>query len=104
MKRTQDDIEFAQMLKANQPKPSENPWFTRKVMNRLPYKQKVMPQWLTVVGVIVCIVLGILSWVAYLTQMNVTVITRADIYMFVVMVGATLFLLLTAVGVTLRDA
>ena len=34
-----DDTELKQLLKKELPKAPENPWFTRKVMNRLPEKE-----------------------------------------------------------------
>ena len=39
MEKTKEDMEFMQMLKDNTPETAENPWFTRKVMNRLPQKR-----------------------------------------------------------------
>ena len=57
MKRTDEDIQFAELLKAHMPETSENPWFTRKVMNRLPYKPKTMPRWIKAVGYGICIML-----------------------------------------------
>ena len=41
MKRSTEDIEFANLLKERTPKVEQNPWFTRKVINRLPEKGNI---------------------------------------------------------------
>ena len=91
MKRTDEDIQFAELLKAHTPATSENPWFTRKVMNRLPYKPKTMPRWIKAIGYGICIMLMVISWVIYVSQSNMEVITKGDIYIFVCMVGSTAY-------------
>ncbi|MGN0213276.1 MAG: hypothetical protein ACI4AH_00520 [Muribaculaceae bacterium] len=96
MKRTDEDIQFAELLKANTPEPSENPWFTRKVMNRLPYKHSTAHRWVKAIGYAICILLMVISWVAYVTQINLEVVTKGDIYIFIFMVGATAYFTFTA--------
>ncbi len=96
MKRTDEDIQFAELLKAYTPEQNQNPWFTRKVMNRLPYKPSGMPRWIKAIGYAICIMLIVISWVTYVSQANFNVITKGDIYIFICMVGTTAYLAFAA--------
>ena len=96
MKRTDEDIQFAELLKAHMPETSENPWFTRKVMNRLPYKPKTMPRWIKAVGYGICIMLMVIRWVIYVSHCFLDVRATGEIYTFVCMVGTTAYLAFAA--------
>ena len=55
MKEDFDDIKFKQLLKEEAHKPGENPWFTRRVLNRLPEKDEntsiyVIEKWVYAIG------------------------------------------------------
>jgi len=102
MKRTQEDIEFLKLLQDNSPKPNENPWFTRKVMNRLPYKRSQATLWVSIVGYGICVMLGIACWCAYFLHLNTDFITKGDALVFVTMVGFTAYFVYLAIRAAVK--
>ncbi len=89
MKRNSDDIEFAKLLKQNTPEVSQNPWFTRKVVNRLPDKNQPSMMWGYILELILCLIVAAAAWWIYFTKLNMDVITVRDILTFIFMTAGT---------------
>lgn len=97
MEKTKEDMEFMQMLKDNTPETAENPWFTRKVMNRLPQKRSHASFWVSVIGYSFCALLGIFGWCSYFTHLDTNVITKGDALTFLAMVSFSAYLIFLAI-------
>ena len=93
MKKSKEDIEFMQLLQDNTPKPNENPWFTRKVMNRLPYRQSTASLWVTIIGYGLCAVIGAFCWGIFFGSLDYDMITKGDGLMFLAMLAFSGYLI-----------
>ena len=88
MKRTDNDIKLAELLKKDGYQADENEWFTPRVLNRLPEKprsskwQKVAIYAMVIGGVIGC-------WLWYLHSRDTSVITVRDLLTFAGMICGT---------------
>lgn len=95
MKEDFDDIEFNRLFKEKAHKPGENPWFTRRVMNRLPDKEKstgLIPTeaWTYLIGIILCF----LCWTFLFNSDYFDVITvRSLIYTCALALGSFLLII-----------
>ena len=95
MKEDFDDIKFKQLLKEEAHKPGENPWFTRRVLNRLPEKDEntsiyAIEKWVYAFGIVLC---G-LCWGYLFTSGYFDVITvRTLLYTVVLIIGTIIFLI-----------
>lgn len=62
MKEDFDDIELKQFFQEKAHKPGENRWFTPRLLNRLPEKNKTtsdafaIERWTYVIGLIICVI------------------------------------------------
>ena len=65
-----DDIEFGKILKSVQPEAGKNEWFTRKVMNRLPEKQRHGLGWLMPMALTVSLIICLAGWVYFLQNLT----------------------------------
>lgn len=90
MKKDFDDIEFKQLFKEKAHQPGKNPWFTRRVLNRLPEKEKSesilsSETWVYSIGLLLCVV----CWGFLLTNNYFEVITvKSLIYTIGLIVGS----------------
>lgn len=95
MKKDFDDIEFKQLFKEKAHQPGENPWFTRRVLNRLPEKEKsgsIIPTevWTYIIGIIMCF----LCWIFLFSSDFFDVITvRSLIYTCTLAIGSFLLII-----------
>lgn len=100
MKRNTDDIEFANLLKQNTPEASQNPWFTRKVMNRLPEKSQPTFVWGSILVSILCVLATVAAWYIFFSKHSLNVVTVRDIVTFAFMACTTLaFALIPVVNI-----
>ena len=65
MNTNEEDKKLAQALKQGAHDPGENPWFTRRVLNKLPEK-RTRGSWATTVvyaiGLVVCVLCWLMMW------------------------------------------
>ena len=95
----QDDLQLGELLKNEAYPATENRWFTRRVLNRLPARHH-RSWFMTVIYVMVAAVCAI-SWHTMLTGLNGTVTVRDVLYM-VIMAAVTLYAILSAVATVVR--
>ncbi len=92
MKEDFNDIEFKGIFKDKAHKPGENPWFTRRVLNRLPEKEETTSMIPTetlvyTIGLILCF----LCWIFLFHTDYFDVITvRSLIYIGTLAIGSLL--------------
>ena len=95
MKEDFNDIEFQKLIKEKAHKPGENPWFTRRVLNRLPEKESVpsaysIEKWIYAISTVLC---G-LCWVYLFNTDFFDVITvRTRIHTLLLVIGSILFVI-----------
>lgn len=102
MNKTKEDMEFMHLLKDNTPETAENPWFTRKVMNRLPQKHSHATFWVSVIGYGLCTLLVILCWCSYFIHLNVNLITKGDALAFFAMLSFSSYLVFLAINSAIK--
>ena len=93
---TTDDKKIAQQLREHGYKEGANPWFTPRVMNRLPEHQGTH-QWIGHLIYIVAAIVCLVCWLTLLVDQDFTVITVRDITHYVLAIAVTAFLLWNAV-------
>lgn len=100
MKKTtldREDEKLARLLKRSSEQAQDNEWFTARVLNRLPPKQRKSCRWvgnlLYLVAILVCA--GCWCWV--LMYGDFEVITVRDIVNFIIMIAISLALLFSTV-------
>ena len=93
MKHDKTDKQIKEFLKRELPQAPVNPWFTRKVMNRLPEKS---PNWAARIEnagfLVAAITLGIFWYMLISTTTTSNVITVGDIFNYVVMIAMSIAL------------
>lgn len=93
MKHDKTDKQIKEFLKRELPQAPVNPWFTRKVMNRLPEKRTNWVAWIENAGFLAAtITLGIFWYILITTTTNSDVITVGDIFNYVVMIAMSIAL------------
>lgn len=105
MKRDETDNQISAMLKKQLPADgSNNEWFTRKVLNRLPPKPRsnYAAAWIAIYVIWLAICLG--GWMAFAITLTSGVILVKDVLTFIALIAATALLLFNIVGHTLREA
>lgn len=83
-----DDNKLKQLLKEQSYKPGKNPWFTPRVLNKLPAKQH-STTWLTVLANVLAIIACIVAWVLMMSHSDLSVITVRDVMNFVCLIGVS---------------
>jgi len=92
MNTNEEDKKLAQMLKQGAHDPGENPWFTRRVLNKLPEKQ-THGSWATTVLYAIALVVCALCWLYMLRGQDFTAITVRDVLYNALMAVVTLTVL-----------
>ena len=103
MNTNEEDKKLAQILKQGAHDPGENPWFTRRVLNKLPEKQARGSWAMTIVYVIALVVCAI-GWLVMLRGQDWGAITVRDILYNAAMAGVTLTVLWQAITSILHAA
>lgn len=88
MKKNKEDVELREFLKTELPRPGENPWFTRKVINRLP-EHKRNYVWIEHLVYLVCGIICGIYWKELISSFNFTVITVGELLKYGALVCAT---------------
>ena len=78
MNTNEEDKKLAQMLKQGAHDPGENPWFTRRVLNKLPEKQP-RGSWATTVIYAIALVVCVLCWLMMWRGQDWGAITVRDV-------------------------
>jgi len=89
MKQTQADQQLAQLLKQQAYQPGDNPWFTPRVLNKLPAPAR-RRSWMPVVLFAVAILACLAGLIALVRHQDFTVITVRDLLYFATALVATL--------------
>ncbi|MBQ9556711.1 MAG: hypothetical protein IJV05_10855 [Muribaculaceae bacterium] len=87
-----EDKKLAQVLKQGAHDPGENPWFTRRVLNKLPEKQS-RGSWATTVVYAIALVACVICWLVMLRGQDWAAITVRDLLYNVMMATVTLTVL-----------
>ncbi|MBQ7205132.1 MAG: hypothetical protein IJS04_04735 [Muribaculaceae bacterium] len=104
MNTNEEDKKLAQMLKQGAHDPGENPWFTRRVLNKLP-ERRPRGSWATTVVYAVALVACVLCWLMLWRGQEASgVITVRDIVYNVVMGAVTLTVLWQTIAAALHAA
>lgn len=87
MNTKDEDKKLAQVLKQGAYDPGENPWFTRRVLNKLP-ERRPRGSWATTVVYAIALVVCLLCWLMMWRSQDMIAITVRDV-LYNVMMGAT---------------
>lgn len=100
MKRTEEDIQLGALLKEQAYKADDNPWFTPRVLNRLPERRRSL-RWAWVGICVVALVVCALCWLWVISSHDYTVVTVRDLTDYAIMTAVSLVLLWQSISVTL---
>ena len=103
MNTNEEDKKLAQLLKQGAHDPGENPWFTRRVLNKLPEKRQ-RGSWATTVVYTIALVVCVLCWLMLWRGQEPGVITVRDVLYNVMMGIVTLTVLWQTISSFLHDA
>ena len=96
-----DDRQLRKLLQAGSHTPGENPWFTRRVLNRLP-ESSGRVNLLIVAVYLVALVICFLCWRNLMRELDFFVITVRDVSHFVALAAVTLAVLWQSISLLLR--
>ena len=99
MKHDEDDLQFGKLLKQESYPATDNSWFTRRVLNRLPARHH-RSWFMTAVYVIVALVCA-LSWRSMIMSLDGTVTVRDMLYM-AIMALVTMYAIVSAAATVIR--
>ena len=103
MNTYEEDKRLAQVLKQGAHDPGENPWFTRRVLNKLPERRE-RGSWSSVVIFAIALVACCLCWLMMWRDQDLGAITVRDVLYNVMMGGVTLTVLWQTVASLLNAA
>jgi len=92
MNTNDEDKKLAQVLKQGAHDPGENPWFTRRVLNKLPERQS-RSSWATTVLYTIALAACVVCWLVLLRGQDWGAVTVRDMLYNAMMVVVTLTLL-----------
>lgn len=92
MNTIEEDKKLAQVLKQGAHDPGENPWFTRRVLNKLPEKRS-QGSWATAVLYAIALVACIICWLMLWRGQDWGAVTVRDVLYNVLMAIVTLTVL-----------
>lgn len=98
MMKNIDDSRLKELFKKELPQAPENPWFTRKVMNRLPEKEPKVFSWVEYLSYVIAIVGLVVYWAVFCRDLKeATTITMQDIISYLALTVAGFFILISFV-------
>jgi len=103
MNTIEQDKKLAQVLKQGAHDPGENPWFTRRVLNKLPEKP-ARGSWATTAVYAIALVACVVCWLVMWQGQDWGAVTVRDILNNVLMAGTTLVVLWQTIASLLRAA
>lgn len=89
MNTNKEDKRLAQVLKQGAHDPGENPWFTRRVLNKLP-DRRPRASWATTALYAIALMACILCWILLLRGQDWSAVTVRDVLYNVMMAAVTL--------------
>ncbi len=92
MNTNDEDKKLAQVLKQTAHDPGENPWFTRRVLNKLPEKHP-RGSWAATAVYAIALVVSVLCWLVMWRVQDLSVITVRDVLYNALMCAVTLTIL-----------
>lgn len=96
MNETNTDKRLKELFKQELPHSPHNPWFTRKVMNRLPAKKNTRGSYIENIGFLIGAVVLCLLWISHIAETKqAQVITMGDMLYYATLIGMTLILLIS---------
>lgn len=98
----QEEKNLEQMLKHGARDPGENPWFTRRVLNKLPDKPKRDRAWASPVLYTLALVVCCLCWGMLLKAQDFSVITVRDLLYHALMAAVTIMVLVQDIAAFIR--
>lgn len=93
MKRDKNDIKISRILKQSLPEAGHDKWFTRKVLNRLPEKQKHSRAWVEPCLYFACLLACFIGWGLFLYSLSPNVLLVKDIVCFGILTVTTTLLI-----------
>lgn len=94
-----DDTELKQLFKKELPQAPENPWFTRKVMNRLPEKEFKVFSWIEYLSYAIAIVGLVIYWAIFCRDLKeAATITMQDIISYTALTVTGFFIAISFVA------
>lgn len=101
---TLDDRQLSQLMKEKLPAAPANPWFTRKVMNRLPAKDPHIYSWIEYTTYAIALVALIVFWCIFYNDIKESgKLTIDDIKTYVVMAALSVVLCIGFVAPKVRQ-
>ena len=97
---SEEDIKFEALFKEEGYKAGDNPWFTPRVLNRLPEREHSV-RWVWWAICAVAAVICAACWWWLVDTHDYTVLTVRDMVDYAIMSGVTLVLLWQSISVTL---
>ena len=97
---SEEDIKFEALFKEEGYKAGDNPWFTPRVMNRLPERER-STRWVWWAICAVAAVICAACWWWLVDTRDYTVLTVRDMVDYAIMSAVTLVLLWQSISVTL---
>ncbi|MBQ0069158.1 MAG: DUF5056 domain-containing protein [Bacteroidales bacterium] len=76
-----DDNKLKSLLKEQSFKAEENPWFTHRVLNKLPRRQS-STSWITALSLVLACIACAVAWILMFKNFNFMVITVRDLLTF----------------------
>jgi len=104
MKPIEKDKELEQLLKQQALQPGDNPWFTSRVLNKLPSRASHRRSWMPALLLLLAIVVCVICWLGLIRHQDFTVITVRDLLTFVMMVAASLVVLWHSIMTLIKAA
>ncbi len=94
-----DDNGLKELFQRELPKAPENPWFTRKVMNRLPEKEPKVFSWIEYLSYAIAIVGLVIYWAIFCRDLKeAATITMQDVVSYVALTTAGFFIAISFVA------
>ena len=101
MNTNEEDKKLAQVLKQSAHDPGENPWFTRRVLNKLPEKRS-QGSWATTVLYAIALIACVICWLMMWRGQDWGAVTVRDLLYNVMMAIVTLTVLWQTIASLLR--
>ena len=103
MNTNEEDKKLAQILKQGAHDPGENPWFTRRVLNKLPEKQ-ARGSWATTVVYAIALVVWAICWLMMWRSQDWGAVTVRDVLYNFMMGAVTVTVLWQTIASALHAA
>ena len=98
-----DDFRLRDLLKKELSEAPVNPWFVKKVMNRLPERESQTYTWIERASYIIAAVVLVVFWILFCHGINDSrVLTGRDIMSYIALTAASFFLAISYIAPKVR--